>query len=405
MEIRQSRKLENVAYDVRGPVLEAAMRLEAQGEKILRLNIGNPARFGFEAPPDILEQMTRTLATAHGYSDAKGIVEAREAVVRYHAARGVAGLDVDDVWLGNGVSELISMVLQALLDDGDEVLLPAPDYPLWTAVTSLAGGRPVHYRCDEENGWVPDLEDLESRITARTVALVLINPNNPTGAVYPRHVVEAFADVARRHGLILFSDEIYDQVLYDGATHVPTASVAPDVLTITFNGLSKAYLVAGFRAAWMVVSGPKEHARSYLEGLTILANMRLCANVPAQQAITVALGDGPRSIQALTLPSGRLTAQRDVTVELLGAMEGVSVVRPEGALYCFPRLDPEVHAVDDDEQLVLDLLHEEKVLVVHGRGFNITTPDHFRIVTLPEVDDLRDALGRIGEFLDRRRRR
>jgi alanine-synthesizing transaminase len=403
MEVRQSTKLNHVAYDVRGPVLEEAMRLEAQGHQILRLNIGNPAPFGFAAPDDLLRDMIAQLPGAHGYSDAKGILPARRAVVQYHQRKGLTGIDTDDVWLGNGVSELISMTLQALLNDGDEVLIPAPDYPLWTAVTTLAGGRAVHYRCDEQAGWLPDLADLESKITSRTVALVVINPNNPTGAVYPREVLEGLTEIARRHQLVLFSDEIYDQILYDGVEHVATAALAPDVVCVTFNGLSKAYRVAGFRAAWCIVSGPRQHAVSYLEGLTILANMRLCANVPAQHAIATALGDGPRSIDDLVLPEGRLGRQRDRTWELLQQIEGVSCVKPAGAVYCFPRLDPEVHRVDDDEQLVLDLLREQHVLVVHGRGFHWPGTDHFRIVTLPSVDDLEDAVGRIGAFLDRRR--
>jgi len=403
VEVRQSSKLAHVAYDVRGPVLQEALRLEAQGHRILRLNIGNPAPFGFEAPDDILRDMIAQLPSAHGYSDSQGILPARRAVVQYHRRKGLTGIDVDDVWLGNGVSELISMTLQALLNDGDEILVPSPDYPLWTAVATLAGGRPVHYRCDEGAGWLPDLADLEARITPRTVALVVINPNNPTGAVYPREVLQGLVEIARRHQLVLFSDEIYDQILYDDAEHVATASLAPDVLSVTFNGLSKAYRVAGFRAAWAVVSGPRQHAVSYLEGLTILANMRLCANVPAQYAIATALGDGPRSIDDLVLPGGRLREQRDRTWELLNRIEGVSCVKPTGAVYCFPRLDPAVHPVDDDERLVLDLLRSEHVLVVHGRGFNWPGTDHFRIVTLPHVDDLDDAIGRIGAFLDRRR--
>jgi alanine-synthesizing transaminase len=403
MEIRQSRKLANVAYDVRGPVLEEAIRLEAEGHRILRLNIGNPAPFGFEAPDDIVRDMIRQLPTSHGYSDSKGILPARRAVVQYHQNKGVTGIDVDDVWLGNGVSELISMTLQALINDGDEVLIPSPDYPLWTAVATLAGARPVHYHCDESSDWLPDLADLESRITSRTVALVVINPNNPTGAVYPREILERLTEIARRHQLVVFSDEIYDQILYDGAQHVATASLTPDVLCVTFNGLSKAYRVAGFRAAWAVVSGPRQHATSYLEGLTILANMRLCPNVPAQHAVATALGDGPRSIEKLVLPGGRLHEQRDRTWELLRQIEGVSCVKPAGAVYCFPRLDPKVHPVEDDERLVLELLRDQHVLVVHGRGFNWPRPDHFRIVTLPHVDDLQDAVGRIQTFLDRRR--
>lgn len=403
MEVKQSSKLAGVAYDVRGPVLAEAMRLESDGHRIRRLNIGNPAPFGFEAPDDILSDMIRQLPAAHGYSDSQGILPARRAVVQYHRRKGITGIDVEDVWLGNGVSELISLTLQALLDDGDEVLIPAPDYPLWTAVTTLAGGRAVHYRCDEASGWLPDLQDLESRITSRTVALLVINPNNPTGAVYPPEVLEGIVEIARRHQLIVFSDEIYDQILYDDAVHLSTASIAPDLFCVTFNGLSKAYRVAGFRAAWAVVSGPKQHAGDYLEGLGILANMRLCSNVPAQYAVATALGDGPRSIRDLTLPGGRLHEQRDRTWKLLESIEGVSCVRPSGAVYCFPRLDPKIHPVEDDEALMLDLVREEHVLVVHGRAFNWPDPDHFRIVTLPHVEDLEDAVGRIGRFLDRRR--
>jgi alanine-synthesizing transaminase len=403
MEISQSRKLRHVGYDVRGPVLAEAMRLEAEGNQILRLNIGNPAPFGFEAPAQILDDMIRALPTAHGYSDSQGILPARRAVVDYHRRKGVADIDVEDVWLGNGVSELIGMALQALLNDGDELLIPTPDYPLWTAVTTLAGGRAVHYHCDEASGWLPDPADIESKITSRTVGLVVINPNNPTGAVYPRELLRELAEIARRHQLVLFSDEIYDQILYDGAEHVASASLAPDVLCVTFNGLSKAYRVAGFRAAWAVVSGPRHHATSYLEGLAVLGNMRLCANVPGQFAVAAALGSGPGGVAELTLPGGRLRAQRDRTWELLRQIEGVSCVKPSGAVYCFPRLDPAVHRVEDDEALVLDLVRSEHVLVVHGRGFHWPRPDHFRIVTLPRVEDLEDAIGRIGRFLDRRR--
>ncbi|GLY16928.1 pyridoxal phosphate-dependent aminotransferase [Kineosporia rhizophila] len=401
MEIRQSRKLNHVAYDVRGPVLAEAMRLEAQGHQILRLNIGNPAPFGFEAPEDILRDMILQLPGAHGYSDAKGIVPARRAVVQYHRAKGVTEFDIEDVWLGNGVSELISMALQALLNDGDELLVPSPDYPLWTATTTLAGGRAVHYVCDETSGWLPDLADVEAKITDRTVGLVIINPNNPTGAVYPREILEGLVEIARRHDLMLLSDEIYDQILYDDAEHVATAALAPDVFCLTFNGLSKAYRVAGFRAGWMVVSGPRHQAADYLEGLQIMANLRLCANVPSQHVIATALGSD--SLNDLLLPGGRLLEQRDVTWEMLNQIDGVSCVKPTGALYCFPRLDRKAFPIEDDEAFVLDLLREQKVMVVHGRGFNWSAPDHFRIVTLPHAEVLKDAIGRIGEFLDRRR--
>jgi alanine-synthesizing transaminase len=400
VEVRQSDKLAGVAYDVRGPVLAEAMRLEAEGHRVLRLNIGNPAPFGFDAPDEIVADMARTLATAQGYSDSQGILPARRAVVQYHQAKGVEHIDVSDVWLGNGVSELITMTLQALLNDGDEVLIPAPDYPLWTAITTLCGGRAVHYLCDESADWMPALDDLESKITDRTRALVVINPNNPTGAVYPRPVLERMVDLARRHGLLLLADEIYDQILYDDAEHTALASLAPDVLCVTFNGLSKSYRVAGYRAGWAVVSGPREHARSFLEGLTLLANMRLCPNVPAQHGIQAALG-GSRDIGQLVLPGGRLHEQRDRAHELLNAIPGVSCTLPKGALYVFPRLDRAVYPVVDDEAFVVQFLREEHVMIGHGTGFNWPTPDHVRIVTLPAVDELTDALGRFARFLER----
>jgi alanine-synthesizing transaminase len=401
MDIAQSDKLTHVAYDVRGPVLDEAMRLEQEGHRILKLNIGNPAPFGFEAPEDLLRDVMRNLSAAQGYSDSKGLLSARRAVVQHYHARGLGGIDVDDVYLGNGVSELINMALQALLNDGDEVLIPAPDYPLWTAVTTLCGGRPVHYLCDEGADWLPDLADLESKVTARTRAVVVINPNNPTGAVYPRELLEGLLEIARRHDLLVLSDEIYDKILYDGAEHVGTATLAPDVLCLTLGGLSKAYRVAGFRSGWLVVSGPTRHAASYIEGLNVLANLRLCANVPAQHAIQAALGD-PQSVADLVLPGGRLVEQRDVAYEMLTAIPGVSCVKPRGALYAFPRLDPAVHPIDDDEQFVLELLRSEHILLVQGTGFNWPRPDHLRIVTLPHVDDLTEAIGRIGGFLERR---
>jgi alanine-synthesizing transaminase len=398
MEIVQSRKLAHVAYDVRGPVLQEAMRLEQEGQRILKLHIGNPAPFGFEAPADIVQDIVRNLPTAQGYCDSKGLFAARKAVQQYHTGKGVAGVDVDDVYLGNGVSELITMSLQALLDDGDEVLIPAPDYPLWTAVVSLCGGRPVHYVCDEQADWYPDLADIEAKISDRTRALVIINPNNPTGSVYPPEVLAELVELARQHELVIFSDEIYDKILYDGVRHTATASLAPDLLCVTFNGLSKAYRVAGFRSGWAVLSGPKQHAQSYVEGLNILANMRLCANVPAQHAVQTALG-GPQSINDLVLPGGRLRDQRDRAWELLDAIPGVSCVKAKGALYAFPRLDPAVYAIEDDERFVLDLLLAERILVVQGTGFNWPRPDHLRIVTLPHVEDLEEAIGRIERFL------
>ncbi|MBV8930154.1 MAG: pyridoxal phosphate-dependent aminotransferase [Mycobacteriaceae bacterium] len=395
----QSTKLQDVLYEIRGPVHAHAARLEAEGHRILKLNIGNPAPFGFEAPDVIMRDIIQALPYAQGYSDSKGILPARRAVVtRYELVQGFPRLDVDDVFIGNGASELITMTLQALLDNGDQVLIPAPDYPLWTASTSLAGGTPVHYLCDETNGWMPDIEDLESKITERTKAVVVINPNNPTGAVYSRETLSQIVDLARKRQLLLLSDEIYDKILYDDAEHVCTASLAPDLLCLTFNGLSKAYRVAGYRAGWLAITGPKEHAASFLEGINLLANMRLCPNVPAQHGIQVALG-GHQSIEDLVLPGGRLLEQRDVAWSKLNEIPGVSCMKPQGALYTFPRLDPEVHEIEDDEQLVLDLLLQEKILVTQGTGFNWPAPDHLRIVTLPWSRDLSNAIERLGNFL------
>ncbi len=396
--LMQSRKLHDVCYDIRGPVLDEAKRLEEEGRRILKLNIGNPAPFGFEAPDEILVDVIRNLPTAQGYSDSQGLLSARTAVMHHYQAQGIDSVDVDDVWLGNGVSELISISLQAMLDNGDEVLVPAPDYPLWTATTSLAGGRPVHYRCDEDNDWQPDLADIRAKVSDRTKAIVIINPNNPTGAVYSEAVLLQLADIAREHDLVVLSDEIYDKILYDDAVHVPFARIAPDIFTLTFNGLSKAYRVAGFRSGWMLVTGPKRHAASYLEGITILANMRLCANVPAQHAVQIALG-GRQSIQELILPGGRLLAQRNAAVQALRAIPGVTCVEPKGALYVFPRLDPERYPIRDDQQFVLEFLRTHHVLMVQGTGFNWFAPDHLRIVTLPYPDQLSDAIGRLGDFL------
>ena len=398
MQIVQSRKLANVAYDIRGPVLDEAKRLEEEGHRVIKLNIGNPAPFGFEAPEEILRDVMLNLPSAQGYSDSKGLFPARKAVMQYYQQVGIPDLEIDDIYLGNGVSELIVMALQALLNEGDEVLVPAPDFPLWTAATALAGGRAVHYLCDEGADWYPDVDDIEAKVTDRTKALVIINPNNPTGSVYPAEVLEAVVEVARRRNLLLLSDEIYDKILYDDAKHVCTASVAPDLLCLTFSGLSKAYRVAGFRSGWMAVSGPKEHARSYIEGLDILANLRLCANVPAQHAIQTALG-GRQSIKELILPGGRLLEQRNKAYEMLNALPGVSCTKPMGALYVFPRLDPAVYTIDDDEKFVLQLLRQEKILVVQGSGFNWPRTDHIRIVTLPRVDELEYAIDRIGQFL------
>lgn len=398
MDLRQSRKLEDVCYDIRGPVLEEAKRLEEEGRRIIKLNIGNPAPFGFEAPEEILVDVIRNLPSAQGYSDSQGLLSARTAIVQHYQQRGLDIDDPDDIWLGNGVSELITMSLQAMLDNGDEVLIPAPDYPLWTASTSLAGGRPVHYLCDETMGWQPDLDDLRAKLSPRTKAIVVINPNNPTGAVYPLRVLREIAAIARENDLVVLTDEIYDKVLYDGAEHTPFALVAPDLFTLTFNGLSKAYRVAGFRAGWLMVGGPKKHASSYLEGIAILANMRLCANVPAQHAVQIALG-GRQSIRDLILPGGRLCEQRDAALGALGAIPGVSCVVPQGAMYVFPKLDPDRYPIKDDQAFVLELLRDQHVLVVQGTGFNWPRPDHLRIVTLPRADDLALAIGRIGEFL------
>ncbi len=397
--LRQASKLQNVLYEIRGPVATRAAQLEAEGHRILKLNIGNPAPFGYEAPDTILQDMIASLPTSQGYSESRGVLSARRALVsRYEDEPGFPALDVDDVYLGNGVSELIMMVQQALLDDGDEVLIPAPDYPLWTAATSLAGGTPVHYLCDEENGWQPDIEHLRASITDRTKAIVVINPNNPTGAVYSPQVLEEIAQVAREHSLLILADEIYDRILYEGARHTSIAALAPDLLVITFNGLSKTYRVAGYRAGWLVISGPKAHATGFLEGIQLLASTRLCPNVPAQHAIQVAVS-GRQSIEDLILPGGRLREQRDTAWAMLNSMDGVSCVKPDGALYVFPRLDPDVHQIHDDMRLCLDLVEQEHILVVHGTGFNWPTPDHLRIVTLPDQRDLTDALQRLGNFL------
>ncbi|MFD5465707.1 pyridoxal phosphate-dependent aminotransferase [Kitasatospora sp. NPDC127059] len=398
MEFRQSSKLNDVCYEIRGPVVDQANALEEAGHSVLRLNTGNPAPFGFEAPEEIIQDIIRNLPSAHGYSDSRGILPARRAVVQYYQQRGVQGVGVNDVYLGNGVSELIQMAITALVDDGDEVLVPMPDYPLWTASVRLAGGKAVHYLCDEQAEWYPDLDDIAAKITARTKAIVVINPNNPTGAVYPKELLEGILDLARRHQLMVLADEIYDKILYDGTEHHCLAALADDVLTLTFNGLSKAYRVAGFRSGWLVVSGPKQHATDYLEGLTMLSGMRLCPNVPAQYAVQAALG-GHQSINDLVLPSGRLTEQRDIAIKALNEIPGVSCVKPKGALYAFARLDPAVHRIVDDERFVLDLLLREKIHVVQGTGFNWPRPDHFRFVTLPRADDLETAINRIGRFL------
>jgi alanine-synthesizing transaminase len=400
----KSSKLANVCYDIRGPVLEKARLMEEEGHKIIKLNIGNLAVFGLEPPDEIVQDMIRNLPHAAGYTDSKGLFAPRKAIVHYTQEKRIAGVTVDDVYLGNGASELIVMSLNALCDDGDEVLIPAPDYPLWTAAVSLSGGRPVHYRCDEGAGWLPDLDDVRSKVTPHTKAIVVINPNNPTGALYPDDLLLGLAEIARQHQLIVLADEIYDKTLYDGATHTSIASLADDVLFVTFNGLSKNYRSCGYRAGWMVVSGEKHHAGDYIEGLNMLASMRLCANTPGQLAIQTALG-GYQSIKDLVAPHGRLTRQRNLAYELLTQIPGVSVTKPKAALYMFPRLDAKLYPIADDQQLAYDLLADEKVLVVQGTGFNWPTPDHFRLVFLPNSDDLAEAVGRIARFLDHYRKR
>jgi len=402
--ITKSAKLANVGYDIRGPVLDKARQMEDEGHKIIKLNIGNVAAFGLMPPDEIVQDMIRNLPHAAGYTDSKGLFAPRKAVVHYTQEKGVEGVTVDDVYLGNGASELIAMSMNALLDAGDEVLIPSPDYPLHTAVVSLSGGTPVHYHCDEGSGWLPDLADIRAKVTPRTRAIVVINPNNPTGALYPVQVLKDIVEVARTNDLIVFADEIYDKTLYDGATHTSIASLADDVLFVTYNGLSKNYRSCGYRAGWMVVSGGKKRAQDYIEGLNMLASMRLCANTPGQLAIQTALG-GYQSIKDLVAPGGRLCRQRDLAHELLSRISGVSVVKPQAALYMFPRLDPKMYPISDDQQFAYELLAEEKVLIVQGTGFNWPVHDHFRIVFLPNSDDLTEAIGRIERFLSNYRKR
>ena len=402
--VAKSSKLANVCYDIRGPVLEKARQMEEEGHKIIKLNIGNLAVFGLEPPDEIVQDMIRNMPHSAGYTDSKGLFAPRKSVVHYTQEKGVKGVTVDDVYLGNGASELISMSMNALLDDGDEVLIPSPDYPLYTAVVALSGGKPVHYVCDEQSEWMPDIADIRAKITPRTKAIVVINPNNPTGALYPDAVLREIVQVAREHQLIIFADEIYDKTLYDGHTHTSIAALADDVLILTFNGLSKNYRACGYRAGWMVVSGDKRHARDYIEGLNMLASMRLCANTPGQLAIQTALG-GYQSIKDLVQPGGRLCRQRDLAHKLLTEIPGVTCVKPKAALYMFPKLDPRMYPIADDQQFAYELLAEEKVLIVQGTGFNWATPDHFRLVFLPNSDDLSDAVGRIARFLDGYRRR
>jgi alanine-synthesizing transaminase len=397
--IQKSAKLANVCYDIRGPIMDAARQMEEEGHKIIKLNIGNMAPFGFDAPEEIQQDMIRNLPNSAGYSDSKGIFAARKAVMHETQKQGIKGVTLDDIYLGNGASELIVMATNALLDYGDELLLPAPDYPLWTAATSLSGGTPVHYLCDEANGWMPNLDDIRAKITPRTKGIVVINPNNPTGALYSDDLLAGIVEVAREHGLVIFADEVYGKVLYDGVRHTPIATLSEDVLTLTFNSLSKAYRSCGYRAGWMVVTGDKKPARDYIEGLNMLTNMRLCANVPGQYAVQTALG-GYQSIDDLVCEGGRLRKQRDLAYELITAIPGVSCVKPQAALYMFPKLDPVMYPIENDQQFFLELLQETKVMLVQGTGFNYPDNQHFRIVFLPHEDDLREAISRIARFLE-----
>jgi len=396
--LKKSTKLNHVCYDIRGPVMDEAKRLEAEGQELIKLNIGNPAPFGLAAPDDIIHEVTENLLNATGYSDSKGIVPAREAIREYCRKKGLSRVGIDDIYIGNGVSELIVQVMQGLLDNGDEILIPAPDYPLWTAAVNLAGGKAVHYICDEAADWVPDLEDINRKITPKTKGIVVINPNNPTGAVYPVELLRKIVEIAVQHELVVFSDEIYDKILYDGVEHTSTASLSDETLFITFNGLSKSHCIAGFRAGWMVISGRKDLATDYLEGLNILASMRLCSNVPAQYAIQTAL-EGYQSIKDLVLSGGRLRKQRDYAFEALNSIPGVSCIKPKGAFYMFPKLDSSRFGLRDDMRFILDLLLQEKVLLVQGTGFNWPAPDHFRVVFLPELHELKLALDRLESFL------
>lgn len=396
--IRKSSKLDNVLYDIRGPVLQEAKRLEEEGYQILKLNTGNPAPFGLFAPDEVIHDMILNLRDTQGYCDSKGLFSARKAIMQYCQQKGIVGVEVEDIYTGNGASEVIVMAMQALLNDGDEMLIPSPDYPLWSAAVNLSGGTPVHYVCDEQAEWNPDLDDIRKKISPRTKGIVIINPNNPTGAVYPIKVLQGIVDIAREHGLVIFSDEIYDKITYDGVEHVSTASLAPDLLCITINGLSKTYRVAGFRAGWMIVSGDKKRASDYLEGLTLLASMRLCSNVPAQSVIQTALG-GRQSIYDLTAPGGRLHEQRELCYRMLSEIPGITCVKPKAAFYAFPRIDVKRFNITSDERFVLDLLRQEHILMVHGTGFNWGAPDHFRVVFLPAREQLEEALKRVGRFL------
>lgn len=397
--INRSFKLDNVCYDIRGPVLKQAQKLEDEGKRILKLNIGNPAPFGFEAPEEVLMDVIKNLPQSQGYCDSKGLFSARKAVMQHYQAKGLLSLDTNDIYIGNGVSELIVMALQGLLNNGDELLVPAPDYPLWTAATNLSGGKAVHYVCDEQSDWFPDIDDIKSKITSKTKGIVLINPNNPTGAVYSKELLEQIVELARQHNLIVFSDEIYSKIVYDDAKHIPLATLADDILIVTFDGLSKAYRVCGFRVGWMMISGAKRQARDYISGLEILASMRLCANVPMQHAIQTSLG-GYQSINELIIPGGRLYDQTQGAWKLLNDIPGISCNKPQGALYLFPKLDQKRFNIKDDQRFAMDLLMQEKILIVQGTGFNWHKPDHFRIVCLPRMDTLTTAINKIGHFLE-----
>ena len=395
----KSSKLDNVLYDVRGPVVDEAARMEEDGMEILKLNIGNPYPFGFSAPQEVILDMLSNVRTLQGYSDSKGIFSARKAIMQYAQLRGIPGVTINDIYTGNGVSELINLCMQALLDNGDEILIPAPDYPLWTACATLAGGKAVHYICDEQAEWYPDMDDIRKKITSRTKAIVIINPNNPTGALYPREVLQQIVDIAREHHLIIFSDEIYDRLVMDGAEHISIASMAPDLFCVTFSGLSKSHMIAGFRIGWMILSGNKAVAKDYIEGIKMLSNMRLCSNVPAQAVVQTALG-GHQSVNDYIVPGGRIYEQREYVYKALCDIPGISAVKPKAAFYIFPKIDTKKFNITNDEQFALDLLREKKLLIVHGSGFNWKDPDHFIVVYLPRIEVLEDAMGKLGEFLE-----
>ena len=395
--IEKSSKLENVCYDIRGPVLKEAKRLEEEGNKVLKLNIGNPAPFGFEAPDEILVDVIRNLPTAQGYCDSKGLYSARKAIMQHYQARGMRDVTVEDIYIGNGVSELIVQAMQALLNSGDEMLVPAPDYPLWTACVNLAGGTAVHYLCDEQSEWYPDIDDIRSKITSNTKAIVIINPNNPTGALYPKEVLQQIVDIAREHQLIIFSDEIYDRLVMDGLQHISIASMAPDLFCVTFSGLSKSHMIAGYRIGWMILSGNKRIAKDYIEGLNMLANMRMCSNVPAQSVVQTALG-GHQSVNDYIVPGGRVHDQRDLVYDMLNQIPGITAVKPKAAFYIFPKIDVKRFNIHSDEQFALDLLHDKHILISHGGAFNWHRPDHFRVVYLPRMGMLRETMGEISDF-------